>query len=136
MPKMPEPISKAKLLLVEGNDEEALFGELLRELQLAEIIQIVPVKGKDRFPDELKGVIGSSNFHQIVTSIGVVRDADDNPKGAFESVCGAIGRAQLIPPSAPLKPSTGSPQVTVMIVPDATTKGMLENICLDSVKDD
>lgn len=39
-------------------------------------------------------------------------------------------------PITPMRPITGPPQVTVMIVPDADTPGMVESVCLNSVSDD
>jgi hypothetical protein len=132
----PEPISKAKILLVEGKDEVCLFTELLKVLNLANDIQIIEAKGKDRFANELINITLRSGFRQLVTSIGIIRDADNDPQGAFKSVCSALHRAELVEPSVPLVPKAGHPQVVVMIVPNADSCGMIENVCLDSVSDD
>ena len=134
-PKSNTEISKSKVLLVEGQDEENLFSELLVDLNLANDIQIISVGGKEKFPIRLKGLKVRSGY-ELITSIGIVRDADENPTGAFQSVCSALKNVGLPKPIAPSQPTIDNPKVTVMIIPDAETKGMIENVCLESVKDD
>jgi|GEM_PF-223101 len=132
---MPEAITKSKILLVEGKDEVNLFTELLVNLDLTDI-QVIEVSGKDKFPSKLEALVKKSSGYSKITSIGIVRDADDDPVGAFQSVCDAMSRLDLPKPKTPLQPVTGPPQITVMIVPDSATKGMIENVCLASVSDD
>lgn len=132
---MPEDITKAKILLVEGQDEVYLFDELLLDIGLDNDIQVIEVGGVDKFPQALKALRSRTGFNQT-TSIGMVRDADSDPQGAFQSLCSALQGANLPKPSAPLQPEAGPPQVTAMIVPDADTRGMIENVCLNSVSDD
>ncbi len=70
-----------------------------------------------------------------MTSIGIVYDSDDNPETAFQSVCTAIEKVGWIVPKQPLMPAGQNPKVTVMILPDANTTGMLEDVCLASVSE-
>lgn len=133
--QQPEPITKTKILLVEGQDECYLFAELLSELGLKNDIQVIEVGGKDKFRTKLLGLLAGSGFHRVV-SIGIVRDADSNPHDAFRSVCSSLRGAKLPTPVTPLQPVTGPPQVTVMVVPDSDTPGMIESVCLSSVSDD
>ncbi len=128
-------IIASKILLVEGQDEINLFTELLSDLELEHTIQVIQVGGKDKFPGSLKTLRILPDFH-IVKSIGLVRDADNDPVGAFQSVCNCLRNVELPVPTAPLKPKTGPPQITIMIVPDIDTKGMIENVCLNSVSND
>jgi len=132
-----EPITKPKILLVEGKDEKNLFTALLTDLMLDSIIQVFETKGKDKFDSRLRALKTLPGFNQVI-SIGVVRDADSDPVSAFRSVCGGLRTINLPEPTTPLQPITitGHPKVTVMIVPNATTKGMIENVCLNSVSDD
>jgi len=132
---MPEAITKSKILLVEGKDEVNLFTELLVNLDLTDI-QVIEVSGKDKFPSKLEALVKKTSGYSKITSIGIVRDADDDPGGAFQSVCDAMSRLDLPKPKTPLQPVTGPPQITVMIVPDSATRGMIENVCLASVSDD
>jgi hypothetical protein len=112
-----------------------LFTELLVNLDLTDI-QVIEVSGKDKFPSKLEALVKKSSGYSKITSIGIVRDADDDPVGAFQSVCDAMSSLDLPKPKTPLQPVAGPPQITVMIVPDSATKGMIENVCLASVSDD
>ena len=128
-------IIKRKLLLVEGKDELNLFSELLIDLKLEQDIQIIDVGGKDKFQNSLAGLRRRTGFN-TVASVGIVRDADDNPGGAFQSVCSALKNTGLPQPHRPLQRTDDTPQVTIMVVPGIETKGMIEDVCLESVRDD
>ncbi|MGB9597480.1 MAG: DUF3226 domain-containing protein [Candidatus Poribacteria bacterium] len=69
-------------------------------------------------------------------SLGIVRDAENNPKSAFQSVCSALDHSKISKPKKPCSLSDGSPRVSVLILPDANTEGMLETICLRAVAND
>ena len=108
----------------------------MKELGLINEIQTIEVGGKNKFEEKIKGLKeGATGFNDVI-SMGIIRDADDNPKGTFDSICSVLDRINLPKPEAPQKPAAGSPQVTIMIVPDEYTTGMIENICLNSVNDD
>jgi hypothetical protein len=128
-------ITKSKLLLVEGQDDLYLLGALLRHLNLADDIQIIMVGGKDQFAPYFKGLKINPGYSRV-TSIGIVRDADADPAGAFQSVCSALSNAGLPVPTAPLQSAGAAPKITVLIVPGESRTGMLEDICLESVADD
>jgi hypothetical protein len=132
---MPERITKPKILLVEGKDEINLFEQMLSDLELGDDIQIIEVGGKEKFSEKLPSLQKASEFRHV-TSIGIIRDADNNPQGAFQSICSILQRVNLPQPTNPLDPVIGPPQVTVMIVPDGDTPGMIESVCLNSVNDD
>lgn len=132
---MPENITKRKILLVEGKDEVSLFNQMLSDLHLGDDIQVIQVGGKYKFSENLLALQKTSGFRKV-TSIGIVRDADNNPQGAFQSICYILHRINLPEPTNPLDPVNGPPQVTIMIVPDIDTPGMIENVCLNSVNDD
>ena len=127
-------ITKPKLLLVEGKDEVTLFGKLLADLAI-ENVEIRDIMGKTRFRERIKALPQISGFGGVA-SIGIVRDADTDPRGAFDSICGALQAAGLPRPTEPLQPAGDDPRVMVMILPDAETPGMLEDLCLESVADD
>jgi len=127
-------ILKENLVLVEGHDEELFFDALLRHMGINSI-QVLPIAGKDNLRPNLKMLVVSPRFSEIV-SLGIVRDANNNPEGAFKSVCGALEIVNLPVPEFPLLPTGRSPQVTVMILPDGNTPGMLEDVCLRTVGGD
>jgi len=131
------------LLIVEGKDEELFFEALMKNLGLTDI-QILPIGGKFKLRENLKHIVKvSPNFH-LVTSLGIIRDANDSPTGAFQSVCDALKKVKLPVPVSPLIPSIGpnprNPKyhikVNVFIMPDENSLGDLEELCLRAVKTD
>ena len=124
-------ILKENLVLVEGHEEELFFEALLRHMGINSI-QVLPIAGKNNLRPNLKMLVVSSRYSEVV-SLGIVRDADKNPKAAFQSVCGALEIVNLPVPEVPLVPTGRGPQVTVMILPGDDTAGMLEGLNLSFV---
>lgn len=134
-------IEQPNLLLVEGRDDFWFFQQMLSKRGI-EGIQVVEYGGKDGLGEFLvdplvKGLISSS---VVVRTIGVTRDADDSYGRAFQSVGDSLRRAGLPVPSAPLAYSNGtlddSPiRVVAHIVPDNSSSGDLESLCLNAVAD-
>lgn len=133
---LPLKLQKSKLLLVEGRDEEEFFGGLLRHLEIDDI-QVIPVGGNDQFGGRLQGLIKDPDFADIV-SMGIARDADDDPKATLQSIGDALKQASLpVPERAMTKAKhNGSPDVIIMILPSADERGALEDICLAAAKED
>ncbi|MBM4048078.1 MAG: hypothetical protein FJ279_23500 [Planctomycetes bacterium] len=131
---MPAPrhITATKLLVVEGRDAEAFFNALLRHLGLAGV-QVQSFGGKDELPGFLKALRTPPSFVEQVASLGLVRDAETDPAAAFQSVCSALRNAGLPAPQQPLMRTGERPQISVFILPNATTTGKLETICLQAV---
>jgi len=127
-------IEKRHLLLVEGKDEKGFFEDLSKHLQIGDL-QIIDCQGKDNIRDKLKAVIKSPAF-SMVTSLGVVRDADNSYDTAFQSISQAIKDAGL--PVSPNHLLTGDqkPRVSVWIMPGKGRTGMLEDLCLEAVSGD
>jgi len=123
---MPERIVSPKLLVVEGEEERLFFSALARYMNLSDI-QILPIGGKTVLRGSLKALKESSGFEEV-TSIGVVRDADDDPKGAFQSVRDALRSAGLPFPDEPLVPTKSGPRVVVLILPGGDERGSLETL--------
>lgn len=67
-------IDKQKLLIVEGRDEEEVFGALLENLMIYDI-QIMGIGGKTQIRPNLKALITDPLFDQLI-SLGIIRDAD------------------------------------------------------------
>jgi len=123
-----------KLLIVEGEDERGFFSALFRELDIHDV-QIAPVGGKTKIKANLMAISKDSNFARI-SSIGIIRDADSNPRGSFQSVRDALVAAELPSPKRSLSFVKGPPRVGVMIIPSLKQQGALEDICLQSIADD
>jgi hypothetical protein len=127
-------ITKGNLLVVEGRDEELFFGALLKHMQLQNI-QVIPIGGKTNLRPNLKALTLSPQFSEV-SSLGVLRDANDDPSSAFGSVRDALIAVGLAAPQKPLVTAGDSPRVTVMILPEENSPGMLEGICLRAVEND
>jgi len=136
------PITKPKLLVGEGVDEVYFFEALVDFLGIPDI-QVEQYGGKSKLRDGLSGLMKRSGFAAKVASFGITRDADypNDPAAdvmtaapsAFQSVCSALNHLGLPVPTAPGATATGTPNVTVFILPDGTNPGMLEDVCLNSV---
>ena len=135
-------ITAPNLLLVEGKDEVNFFDALLRYMGYGgDSFHIVDAGGKSNIKNELKTLTKLPGF-TFARSLGIVRDADDNPSAAFESVKDALQGATLPVPSEPLKVVSGEPsevapsgiRTAVYIMPDGSgTPGALENLCISAL---
>ena len=134
-PKRPKSITHPIQLVVEGVSALYFFRALLRRMNIINQIQIQDFGGKDELEDFLLALKSMSDFNTVV-SIGIVRDADNNPSAAFDSVCSALRDVELYQPSQPEKFEGANPRIGVLILPNANECGMLETLCLQSVSND
>lgn len=118
------------LLVVEGKDEELFLGEFVKFLALKDL-QVMPVGGKTKMRRDLGAVVDLPGFTDV-ESIGILRDADADPKAAFQSVRDVLKNLRLPVPNQPLTPAGRNPRVSVMIAPGAEEPGMLESLCLEA----
>jgi hypothetical protein len=131
---IPLKISKPKLLIVEGRDEECFFCALIEHLGKNDI-QVAGIGGKDKLRMNLKGLIKDPGFSKV-GSLGIVRDADTDPTAAFQSVRESLRACMLPSPKKPLNPAKGVPRVAVMIIPPHKQQGALEDLCLEAIAED
>ena len=134
---MPEQIVKANLLIVEGDDEENLCSVLIDNLRIQNI-QIFNIKGINNLRPSLKTIaitpLAPSVTH--INSIGIITDADTNPAISFQRIRDSLRDAKLPVPEAPSVSTGLNPSVTVMLLPNNTTPGMIEDLCLSAVSED
>ena len=128
-----EDITKHKLLIVEGTDEQNFFMAFLRYLSLDDI-QVLNMRGKSKIRAKLRALTLTPNFSDV-TSLGIIRDADNDPSGAFQSVCDALKVAGLVAPRRQLSLTRRNPKTCIMVLPQPGSKGMLEDVCLSSIND-
>jgi len=133
---MPENISieLPKLLLGEGEDEVQFFKALLRHVG-KEDIQPLSYGGTGQLGSYIKTLPLVDNFDTVV-SIGVTRDADQNPEGAFDSVANFLNRNSFASPENPGEIAQGNPSTGIFILPGDERQGELETLCLDALDDD
>jgi hypothetical protein len=126
-------ITSKKVLFVEGQDEINFFGELLKYIGITDV-QIISYGGKDNLRNELKTITKIPNFSKVQL-FGIVRDADNNIEDAFKSICQILKNNNYMPPDKPNTFSSGAPKVGIYIMPNNKDDGMLEDLCLKTVKD-
>lgn len=126
-------IQRSRILVVEGKDDARFFAALLRHMQVPDV-QVLPMDGKTNLTSHLKLLVRTPGFTQV-TRLGVIRDADDDPRAAFQSVCSSLGTAGLSVPPRVAELQAGMPAIAVVIVPH-DGPGAIENLCLSAVADD
>ncbi len=135
MPTAPRiRITAPAILVVEGKDEESFFSALADDLALT-VLQVLGIGGKTQLRANLKALRDAPGFASV-DSLGIVRDANNDPRTAFQSVCDALRDSDLTAPPEVARPAGRNPQVTVLILPDAQRPGMLEDLCLEAVRED
>jgi hypothetical protein len=122
------------LLLVEGKDD-AIFFKSMMEYMGIDGIEIWNIEGKTQFRTRLSVLKMDMAFKSMVTSLGIVRDADDDPESALMSIKDALKASGFDVPDRSFISAGSRPRVTFAILPD-DSPGMLESICLKSIESD
>ena len=128
-------INRSRVLLVEGKDEVLFFSSLLGAAPGSNSFQVVPV-GKEKLRESLS--IVRAMFSQAAPTceaLGVVRDADEDARGAFQSVRDALRHEEWAPPGRHGEVTCSLPKIGVFIMPDGEEKGALETLCRRAVQD-
>ena len=124
-----------RLVLVEGLDEVNLIGKMLQEWGIG-WLQVIQVGGKDNFRRGLDAATDSALTTGIeLAAISVLRDADDHPDRALQSVQDAVRNAGLIPPDSHANFCQASPAIGIFILPDGINPGAIEDLCWEAVRD-
>lgn len=125
-----DPIGCNRVLVVEGRDLGGFCFALLRQLGLEKAIEIRNGGGLPDFYDYFQDLPQISGFPGVV-ALGAIQDCEQDPAGAFRALCAGLARAGLPVPAAPLQATQAPPlpQVSVMLLPDSQTPGMLETLC-------
>lgn len=130
---MAQQIEKTKLVLVEGLDEVNFVGALLRSIGITDI-QVWDAQGKTKMNEALAAIKYAPGF-DLVTSIGVIRDADDNPAGAFDSLkAGLRGAGYPVPEHLGVPRTQDGRTASVFILPGNGDAGMLETLIWRSIE--
>lgn len=134
-------IISSRLLLVEGNDEYWFCIQLLQSLGFNQNsnkldIQVVDIEGKENFGSSLGLLTKFPDFSDVRT-IGFIRDAEqDLAQSSYTSTCSAVQKYIKdfpIPDIGKIR-SENSFSCGIFIMPDNKTSGMLETLCINSVK--
>lgn len=136
----PRTFEKPYLLVVEGKDDadffEAFLKALSREIQeIKDKFDIFYIEGKKKLPKALEAIKQTPGFNKIEALI-IIEDSDSSPESTLQSIKGALKKAGLPVPRKAMEPCGVRPKVSILLLPDSTREGMLEDLCLKSVKDD
>lgn len=117
-------IEKSIVVFVEGNDDKKLIDDLLNLMNIADVIQVINTKGKDKIPEVLASIIRHPAIDDVKV-LAVIGDADRNPQQSMLTIEKHLTKAGL--------PS--HLQTKILIVP-SNGEGMLEDVCMESVATD
>jgi hypothetical protein len=134
MNNTPTQIIHSKLLIGEGSEDRRFLLAFLKFLKI-DGVQVEQYGGKDQLSSYLKTLKLLPGFSNLV-SLAITRDADEKANCAFESICGFLKQYNYAIPKNAEQVESGTPSVSIFIFPDGTNPGMLEDLCLSSVKDD
>ena len=133
---LPNELTKAKQLLVEGKDQENFFDAFAAHLGIADRIQISDFGGVGQLRRFLPAFVKMPDFGSV-RSVGIVRDAEGSEDAAFRSVQSSLKNANLAVPAAMAEPVEEDPRVAVLILPGDGNPGMLETVlCRSFVGED
>lgn len=122
-----------RIMAVEGKDEVHFFTCLLNYLG-KENFEIVDIGGTVQFNDKYPALIKRSGFSRV-EKLAIIRDAEDSAENAFKSIKNIMLKERITPPERPGQFSSGRPNIGIFIMPGDFKKGMLEDLCLRTVKD-
>ncbi len=134
MPR-PDGITLPVQLVVEGNDQRNFLGKFMERMSLTGV-QIQNFGGVTELRAFLAALANEPEFDDVVERLGIVRDAETNAEGAFESVQHSLRNAGLPIPERPEEFAKGQPAVSVLILPGGGRAGMLETLVCESFAGD
>ena len=111
-----------------------VLGEIEPNL-IIDHVQIEDMGGKDRFDAAIRAFSKMQGFDDIV-NLGFVRDAENTPaSAAFMSICGSLQHIDVQPPATIGKvEKIHDKKIGIFIMPNNNTPGMLETVCLNSIR--
>ena len=130
----PAEIHHETQLLVEGRDGLNFFKAFVRHFGI-EQVQVQDFGSRTELRAFLEAFVGMPGFREKVQGIGIVRDAEGDANGAFESVRSSLRNVGLPVPSQPAVRSGVGPTAAVLILPGNGRDGMLETLLWESLRD-
>ncbi|MCC7143819.1 MAG: hypothetical protein IT349_17105 [Candidatus Eisenbacteria bacterium] len=131
---VPQSIRSPHVLLAEGRDLDVFLQALLRNLGIGGV-EIFNFGGVSQCRPFLEAFVLTPGF-ELVERLGVVRDAEGSASSARDSLRDAISNAGLRPSRREEIWTGQRPSVGYFILPGGGRDGALEDLCLDSVRED
>lgn len=132
----PIPITQPTVLVVEGPGDDKLFFERLLEIMQIPNVDVVPMDGTSGLDGVLEILAKEAFVTKKVRSIGIIRDANTNRQCTVKNVREALHKHGLPVPEDEMVSVGTHPQVCFLLMPGKGKQGMLEDLCLKSVKDE
>ncbi len=131
--RTPTPLDTAfqHLMLVEGVEDGRLYEMACEFAGVSDKIEIRSVGGKKEFTNALRLLV---SLGQHLRTIAIIRDADDDPRAAFQSACDAMKNARLPVPAklGELSFEHEGRSTAVLVVPP-NGPGCIESLCWSSL---
>lgn len=127
----PEVIDNPNLLLVEGEDEGRFWTAVLTRRGRPDV-QVVAVGGRDKLRLRMPAVVRTPGFDRV-RWLGLMQDADDDPRAAFQRIADVLQGESLPLPGAPWVVTDSEPAVVAIVMPDGQSTGDLERLVWQSV---
>lgn len=132
---MPTQITHEKAIITEGKDDMHFVIHYCKHLNFNPTeIDFGSVDGKDKFEDELSTYVKNPGFSNL-KKIAVIRDAEQNYKNTFKSMCTILKKLNLPCPDKTESFTSGTPSTGIFIFPSKNRAGMLEDLLIDTVRD-
>ncbi len=127
-------VNKEYVLLVEGKDEVVFFDFYLKHLGYDDI-QSIQVGGRDQFKNYFPLFIAASGFNEV-KNYAIIRDADEDVDSTFQSIVDLLKKyRQSYPEKIFNFNANRGKKVGVYIMPGVISGKMLEDLCLEIVKE-
>jgi len=128
-----DEIEKENIIIVEGNDDEEFIRKFL-EYEEIEDFQVINLGGEKKIKSTFPLIFTRPNFDKI-KKLGIIRDANSDSRAKFQSCKHHIENNNLVAPNSINSFSNADPSVGVFIITKPNSnKGMLEDLCLETVK--
>ncbi|NEQ73723.1 MAG: hypothetical protein F6K23_12080 [Okeania sp. SIO2C9] len=119
-------IEKSKLIIGEGKEDVIFFSQLIEYLEINDI-QVIDYGGKDELNKYLKTLPKIPGFSNL-RFLGITRDADKSFDYASKSIEDSLIKHKLN--------EIENLKIEKFILPDNSSPGMLEDLCLKSIDTD
>lgn len=126
--------TEKRLILVEGKDDQQFVVGML-ENQSLDNFQVHSLGGKPSWRKKIGAIAKDPTFQDNVQDVGMFRDSDDNPDGAWRSCVDSLKAAGLPVPDthSGLVGELGQLRVGVMLMPGREAVGALEELVIPAL---
>jgi hypothetical protein len=129
----PAALKSSTQLLVEGINPKRIFSVLCKSWGLSDI-DIHDFGNNENLRPYLETFTKTQGFRSV-KRLGIIRDAETSADSALQSVRDSLRNAGLEYPSLRVETTSGSPSISVFLLPDTTSEGNLESLLWRTIKD-